>query len=99
MTARATLNWLAPAAWLLLTVTIPVAPIVAKSFVPGATPPQEFQSPGSAQLPVVVFQVQFAACARGAAANNAAATSVCIPTERDRGFRRMMTAGSDDVDR
>src|SRR5216683_3472541 len=24
---------------------------------------------------------------------------LCIPTERDRGFRRMMTAGSDDVDR
>jgi hypothetical protein len=24
---------------------------------------------------------------------------VCIPTEGDRGFRRMMTAGSDDVDR
>ena len=24
---------------------------------------------------------------------------VCIPTERDRGFRRMMTAESDDVDR
>src|SRR5437867_3434011 len=24
---------------------------------------------------------------------------VCIPTERDRGFRRMMTAGSGDVDR
>jgi benzil reductase ((S)-benzoin forming) len=25
--------------------------------------------------------------------------TVCIPTERDRGFRRMMTAESDDVDR
>jgi len=27
-----------------------------------------------------------------------AAPSLCIPTERDRGFRRMMTAESDDVD-
>ena len=26
-------------------------------------------------------------------------TIVCIPTEGDRGFRRMMTAESDDVDR
>jgi len=25
--------------------------------------------------------------------------AVCIPTERDRSFRRMMTAESDDVDR
>jgi hypothetical protein len=25
--------------------------------------------------------------------------TLCIPTERDRGFRRMMTAESDDVDR
>jgi hypothetical protein len=29
----------------------------------------------------------------------AADLKVCIPTERDRGFRRMMTAESDDVDR
>lgn len=28
-----------------------------------------------------------------------AANFVCIPTEGDRGFRRMMTAESDDVDR
>ena len=27
------------------------------------------------------------------------AVHVCIPTEGDRGFRRMMTAESDDVDR
>ena len=27
------------------------------------------------------------------------ARHVCIPTERDRGFRRMMTVESDDVDR
>jgi hypothetical protein len=56
---------------LLLIVTIPGAPIVAKSLVPGTAP--QLQSEVVVQLPVVVFQVQLVARARGAAANNAAA--------------------------
>src|SRR5215467_5810023 len=48
--------------------------MVARSLVPGTRPPQLFQSAAVAQLPVVVFQVQFAACASGIAIDAARAT-------------------------
>lgn len=69
----------------MLIVTTPVVRMLAVSLPPGTTTPQLAQSPDVAQLPVVVFQVQFAAIAGAAKTpenKSATASAHALSTQR-----------------